>query len=1358
MSAKTLFYLDSDKFGVYDASVKATPITLSGDIKSLGSRAGFKITRGFIALNRKKELDELNFFTIEAKITVDNIGSRMNILEGQSPAIAFYVEADGKLVGGINTAGGWRMVDSGATKIVSNTQTQVRFLRSDNGDMQLEIEGKPVGTINVTAPIANTGSSGFKIGMSVDGTQFQFKGKISDLRIARGGVNSHIINMRKAAAETLQTEIKNIFKVVNVKVELDTDVSYARLQPIKDLMNAAGVKKLSDLGTLKITTKTVMNRGKVIVAPSKPQRVEINWKNIASEYSKQPGLAEKRNILATFLPNKNSVPVLKNFKIAETVIAPSISTNIIGVGGRIAGLGRGTTTRTGARLPMSIMTKNPTFSLARKPTLLSNVIEKEGTGYKLTSAVVLENLKLNVPANWPALGSIVANTYSFKTIPVGSAVIIANVLDLTNVELLVEPNVETLYIIAEKVVCGNNAKITWRQPGGSTPPRLDNPDLNGRSWSGINTKQNSRDGCDGGDGLTGESGISGAPGTNAPNLEMWVKSMTAIPNIDLNGEDGIKGGKGQRGGKGGNGAHGGWGTMKYAIFKSWDWCSDEGGDGGDGGNGGDGGRGGKGGNGGNGGKITIGVLEGTLDATVKSREFMLKNQMGRRGRGGDGGEGGRGGRGGRSGNWRDCTKADNGHSGATGQPGVVGSDGSNDGKDGLIAFFEFSNEAWEEMLERPWISEVSPTQVFPGDNIIIRGSSFTSNDLVVVGNLKIAPVINVDESVSAAIPQSIDGGIKEIYIQRKDGSQSNRQVIWIKPQLDLVEEDIKPGTTVSLTGKAFLPGASVLVDGLATTANVLNAGNINFVMPGTGGTGSSGREVMLQVLNPDGMVSNMQPSFVLAVLEIPFKFGVHNLSFANDFNYGVPSWSTYEDTFGAAEIWHEQLDPIFGHPILTAAFYGFYYYFLKGTAKGGLATGFCTALASLVAEKFWTGATDTTTIALSDVHKMLTAVHGKLLSRESLLHFHDQGQEGVSRVEKTYREIETTFLKGVDRFNSPLLFFIPSGEIWDSGYIDKLADTHCILPIRFVYPNGVSGAQLSADGTTTITDPDGVELYCWDCNHPASDKCKLVFKRTGDQVVYEYYPDSSTAKFKSSDGITLGMMRHGQYMLADHDLPFSGPFGLTSFVIDFLLSPAILQVTDENGLRTGSFGTQILAEIPDSHPCFMIKGCFMLPSNRALKRKIVGTGSGTYTFSSIMPYGKSLVLENVQTEAGHEDILSLNADCTQIRFTPSIEKTFTATMSSQVGDEVRSIAIKGIGGGPTADVDMTLAPDLSLIRIGNPGGTKIVEVKTFSINKLSNTPVNNQKTAINLPTKSDLVIAVEDWKIAGMKVDVVSFE
>ena len=125
-------------------------------------------------------------------------------------------------------------------------------------------------------------------------------------------------------------------------------------------------------------------------------------------------------------------------------------------------------------------------------------------------------------------------------------------------------------------------------------------------------------------------------------------------------------------------------------------------------------------------------------------------------------------------------------------------------------------------------------------------------------------------------------------------------------------------------------------------------------MIGTGGQGWSAGEVAVQVRNPDGLLSNVRNISKAGVLEIPFRYGINNFTFGNP-NIGKPSWGTFQDTFGSAEVWHETLDPFFGgHPLLTYAFYKFYEHFLKGKGDGGLATGFCTSLSAKVADNLWT--------------------------------------------------------------------------------------------------------------------------------------------------------------------------------------------------------------------------------------------------------------------------------------------------------------------------------------------------------------------------------------------------------------------
>lgn len=1358
-AATTLFQLAADPNGMFDGSVNGIAIGKSVNARVLPGDRGVALDNGSIDVARQGDLDALQSFTIEATITPTRVGgARQNIIEGQTPPVAFFIEANGKLVGSVHTAQGWLTVDSGNTLVKAGTAQQVTFTRAASGKTELQIDGQSVGQGAVPGPIQNVGSLGFRIGRGMDGVQFPLAGTIKDLTVRQGVVTQAFFTEKAAAAQRLETVVKQAGLIKNVAVNLLPDASHARLQHVKDIMNAAGVQTLSDLGTLPVSARTPLSRGQVLMAPRKLTVVNVNWAALAQQF-RAADAATRQNLLATHLTNQNSSAFLSAIPKEQIVPAArrAASTPTVAVSVSRPTLARLTTSATTPRPVATLATElRPVAARSAAVTALHTSEALKVTNNRVTAIDVglLDSLKSTRPSAWPTTGGGQMQVLDLQTIPIDSAVVIAGTLDLTEQQLVVEPNVGTLYIIAETVICGNNAAITWRRPGGSTPTRADDPDLNGRSFNGVQTKANSRDGLDGGDGLAGATGAIGAAGRDAPNIEIWVKNMTGLPNLDFNGEDGIAGGRGQRGGSGGHGGDGHLGE-RWWLF-GWH-CSSEGGDGGDGGNGGRGGDGGRGGNGGNAGKISIGVLTGTLEATVVNKSFKLKNQGGRSANGGPGGAGGAGGGGGRSGNGETCTGAKDGHNGAQGQPGTNGAAGWTNGNDALVSFFEFTEAAWDDMMTRPWITQVTPVDAFPGDTLTLHGSRFTSADTVFVAGAPLASTVNADESLSVTLPLTIAGGLQQVFVRRSDGVESNRVNVGIKPELDTLTSTLAQGTTQTLKGRAFRAGASVLFNGSAIPANVTDQTTLTFPVPGTGGGGSAGGTATVQVRNPDGRVSNLRTAQQPRILEVPFRYGQHNLGFPN-FAAANPGWGNYEDTFGAAEVWHEQLDPIFGHPILTAAYFGFYVYFLKGKDNGGLATGFCTSLASVVADRFWTGHTDTPTLTQASLLNQLTSVHGKLLSRQSLLTFHDQGRQGIDRVEQTYREIEATFLRGTDRQNQPLLFFIPSGEVWDSGYFDKLSDSHCVMPFRFVYPLGRPAPALTPDGSSTTTDPDGVELYVWDCNHPTDENMsRLVFHRDAGKIQFEYQPLSSSDEFKSQDGITLGMMRHGDYMLADHDLPFSGPFGLTSFIIDFLLSPADLQVIDDGGLRTGNFGGQLLAEIPGSHPGYLMKGMYLLPSATAMTRTITGTGAGTYTYNSITPDGASVLLENVATQSSQQDVVAISADATQIRFSPAVEKTFSLTVARVVNNQARALSVSGVGGGPGNDLDITLSPELNLVRVGNRGAARNLTLKAVSVTKGS-AAVNRNLPAISVPDANDLAITVTDWSTLDLQALAVPFQ
>jgi hypothetical protein len=143
-------------------------------------------------------------------------------------------------------------------------------------------------------------------------------------------------------------------------------------------------------------------------------------------------------------------------------------------------------------------------------------------------------------------------------------------------------------------------------------------------------------------------------------------------------------------------------------------------------------------------------------------------------------------------------------------------------------------------------------------------------------------------------------------------------------------------------------------------------------------------------------------------------------------------------------------------------------------------------------------------------------------------------------------------------------------------------------------------------------------------------------------------------------------------------------------------------------------------------------------------------GNGVYTFNSIMPDGTTVKLENVQTKPGQQDVLEINEDASEISFTPHEEKAFTLTFSRLVGEQVRSLAISGIGGGPGKECKVAIAENLNEFRLGNKSAMKNVAVNAYSLTGNSNTPVDKQ-LAVKLPVNHNLVVKVSDWDVVDVQ-------
>jgi hypothetical protein len=1334
---------------------------------------------GSIEIERSPALERLQRFTLEIAFEADRIGKPQRVVQGDALPVSIRIEKDGTITAAVQTEHGWESVTSGERKIAAKEEVRLRAIYDEGRGLRLEINDHNVGSGPVKGRLKRTGTGGVLIGAGGDGRSEQFTGSVGRIRIRDGAIDAAGLSMRERRAVELAAQLKKGLRYPGaVFVEPDPDAVDHRFDVIKGILRAAGVLDVSQLSRLTIDRRTVIQPNTMMIAPRKLTITPTDWGSIAN------GIAaadDRKAVLNTAiaLPNRHSRAVLEGAvgaaaaageareggnaaMVAARALDPALRVERPGAGFTLADSPRSATpaAQTAAMALTGTTTRTGAASLAgiRAAALLDSrtigEVVRPSRGIEVLDPDLFRSLERDAPAQWPVQSAPMHALRSMVAIPINSSVIIAGVLDLTHQQLVIEPSVAALYIIAEEIVGAPHAAITWRRPGGSTPGMANDPSKDGRSFSGVHTAEGSRNGLRGGDGLDGAPGQEGANGLDAPSLEVWAKKLTAMPDIDLNGEDGIKGGRGQRGGRGGNGARGAGGEWWW-FFGVHCWKSP--GHGGNGGDGGDGGRGGPGGDGARGGNISIGVLEGTLAASVTARAFKIKNQGGQPGRGGDGGSGGSGGLGGTHGNdYVDgeevCGNGVDGTRGAQGQPGAVGADGR-PGQDGTLNFFEFTAESWDEQLTRPWLYELTPVQVFPGHTLTLTGTRFADTDRVILDAYTLVPTILADESISVTVPTGISGGQKDIYVRRFDGAQSNRLRVWVKPQLAAVTDPVAPGGPLTLRGLAFAAGASVLYDGAVVAADAVTRTTVAFTVPPVGPGVSAERSATFAVRNPDGMTSNVRTVAIPRIIDSGLKVDVHGLAFPN-FDVGSPSWGTFENTFGAFEVWHELLDPVFGHPILTTAFYIFYHEFLKGEGAGGLATGFCTSLSAKVLDEFWTGSTDTfTRIRLTGAMRdELTAIHGRLLSRESLIDFHDQGRNGTANVAASFRRIEQNLRDGGDRESCLMLFFVPSGAAWDGGYFDRLGDSHCIVPYRIVYPLGHDGTSIN-----------GVTLYCWDCNHPfdpandAARNCRLVFRQTDGEIRFDYFDGGSATKFRSEDGITLATMTNGKYLLSDHDMPFSGPFGLRRFIIDFLLSPADLLVENAAGQRTGLLGTSIVAEIPDSHPCYLVRGAYLLPADEALTRRITGNAGGSYTYHSIAPNGVSLSLENVATAAGQVDVLAANPDGTTLRFTPAASKSFTLNLAREVGGQARGVTISGVGGGPTTAMDFNLSPDLSVVRVSNSDANRTVDVQVGQIVKDTGATARLNRNGVALPSAHDLVVTVTDWNDLALTVRTLPF-
>lgn len=936
------------------------------------------------------------------------------------------------------------------------------------------------------------------------------------------------------------------------------------------------------------------------------------------------------------------------------------------------------------------------------------------------------------------------------------SVIVADTFDLnlTNVTItILREHVSHLWIIARRLIASTGAKITYRpvvnpnvgQCGPHGGPGLPDYDRNRRQSSSNFNRAH-----DGGGGGPGEPGRSPAVGKGAPDLTICVLEMDTMPDIILPGQQGGRGGTGGRGGDGGDGERG------RDTKTSWGICSSGPGWGGYGGRGGDGGKGSQGGPGSNGGNVTIATQEDQITPLLTARAFTISNGPGPGGDPGFQGTPGTGGKGGKAGHkahWQ-CSSEPHrvGQDGADGQR--TGDLGRGDpGSPGEIEYSIITKEEWEEKLHGPWIETLEPHVGFVDTDVKVNGLHLVDGTKVILdpgrsSERTVATSFDSAELLMFRVPLVLTGGEHLVLVRTPGGDTSNTVPFSVKPLISETRMNGTPvnsvagGDTLSLIGRSFDPNAGVYSNGRPLQAIWKSKTRIDVDIPLVYGEDAGG-EMRIVVENPDGLESNQVIVRRLPTLFSGFLANPNGYAFKN-FSKGDPTWGCYKETFSADEI----LGELILHPILTGAFYLFYEWFLSTPGHGH-----CSGMSATALQHFHQGGFDLHSQyppsnaepppIPAELMRKLDVTQGRVLSRELVTHYADQGQKGISSVENSIRAIESDFRDRFGESTARVLCFIPSGNIWDVFADERTRKaflrSHCVVPTRIVYP----------DSSRSL---NGAKLYIYDNNSPGIDGLYLdLFEKNG-KIHFKY-----TDLLSSEGGMTLGTATLQKQLLDDVDLPFSGlsaTAALMAFVVDLILSPARIRVEDDAGNLLGFKDGKMHSDPNLGYVCPWLENYLLIRQDAGLtRRRIIGEADGKYTYMSFHPNGRSVTIMDALCSRTTDDVAIIDSEFDNVEIRISEDKTLDLHLGEALTDgSVRHVNLS-YPMQQNESTKLTLAEGLDGLNVLTPNrdlGVHLV-VRVFEGNRL----IKERLIDAAVPADKHLEVSPGMWDdVANFQVNI----
>jgi hypothetical protein len=532
----------------------------------------------------------------------------------------------------------------------------------------------------------------------------------------------------------------------------------------------------------------------------------------------------------------------------------------------------------------------------------------------------------------------------------------------------------------------------------------------------------------------------------------------------------------------------------------------------------------------------------------------------------------------------------------------------------------------------------------------------------VLDSRSLAINFNHDRQVTVELPNDVVGGEHFLFVRHPNGDESNMVPFSIRPLVLSLEQGgnatdvFIAGDPVSIMGRSFDPEAVVFLDDEPLEATWISANQIDVAVPTVQGDDAGGT-IRIRVQNTDALASDDFTAMRLPSRDSGFRPSRHGYAFANP-SGGSPSWGTLRETFGISRA--GLAARMARYPVLLPAFFLFYRWFLGNNGQ-------CTGMATTSLQHYHQNRPDLFDAepSLTDnLLRDLTVAQGRVISRQLVVHYADQGREGINRVERTIREIEASFDDRLAEANARVLCFIPSGNVWNIIKKEEIRQaffrSHCVVPTRIVYPNRERSL-------------DGARLYVYENNRPGNEEVRIDLFEEGGEL---HFSTSYTSSFKgqqlhfsTSEGFTLGTATLQQQLIDDVSLPFSGTVGevtLMKFALDLVLSPARITIESHDGKVLGFKDGQMHSDPELGYVSPWMENYLLTRSDVEVKHRIiVGEAEGTYTYVTVHPHGRSVTIRDTSCSSRTRDKVILDQEYNNVELEVSEQKA----VDLHVGDE-----------------------------------------------------------------------------------------